>query len=297
MSLNTSQSSLFTIRTPAKLNLRLKVTGQRPDGYHDLISIMIPIDLCDVLGLKLSSQNQVRLSCEGLSVPTDEENLACRAALSFFTHTGIQRGLTIKLTKNIPVAAGLGGGSSDAAAALLAVNEICGRPLSFSELHALAVELGADVPFFLDSKPSLAAGIGEILEPLEKWPKFWYVIVKPPLQVATSWAYRNLKLELTRGEYDFIVKTLKSDPFKVSDVLDNDLERVTAARFPIIESIKIRLMEAGAEGALMSGSGPSVFGVFSSLDQAEKARKSLISQNLGDVFVVTDWKRPQPSDS
>jgi 4-diphosphocytidyl-2-C-methyl-D-erythritol kinase len=297
LSLTTIQSSPFTIRAPAKLNLCLKVTGKRPDEYHDLISIMIPIDLCDVLRLKLTSQNQVRLSCEGFSVPTGEENLACRAAHSFFTHTGIQKGLTIKLTKNIPVAAGLGGGSSDAAATLFVINEICGRPLSLSELHALAVELGADVPFFLESKPSLAAGIGEILEPLEKWPKFWYVIVKPPLQVSSSWAYRNLKLELTRGEYDFIVKTLKSDPFRVSDLLNNDLERVTAAKFPIIESIKIRLMEVGAEGALMSGSGPSVFGVFSSLDQAEKARKSLISQNLGDVFVVTDWKRPQPSKS
>jgi 4-diphosphocytidyl-2-C-methyl-D-erythritol kinase len=258
---------------------------------------MIPVDLCDVLRLKLISQNQVSLSCEGLSVPTDEENLAYRAALSFFAHTGIRKGLVIKLTKRIPVAAGLGGGSSDAAATLLAINEICGRPLSFFELRALAVELGADVPFFLKNEPSLATGIGEILEPLGKWPKFWYVIVKPPLQVATSWAYGNLKLELTRGEYDFIVKTLKNGPFRVSDVLDNDLERVTAAKFPIIESIKIRLMETGAEGALMSGSGPSVFGVFSSSDQAEKARKSLISQNLGDVFVVTDWKRPQPPDS
>ena len=297
MPLVTSQSSPFIIRTPAKLNLRLKVTGQRPDGYHDLISIMIPIDLCDVLRFKVTSQNRVRIFCEGLSVPIDEENLAYRAAQSFLTHTGIQKGLTIKLTKNIPVAAGLGGGSSDAAAVLLAINEICGKPLSFSELHALAVDLGADVPFFLESKPSLATGIGEILEPLEKWPKFWYVIVKPPLQVATSWAYRNLKLELTRGEYDFIVKILKSDSFKVSDVLDNDLERVTAARFPIIESIKTCLTDAGADGALMSGSGPSVFGVFSSFDQAEKARKALISQNLGDVFVVTDWKRPQPPDS
>jgi 4-diphosphocytidyl-2-C-methyl-D-erythritol kinase len=157
----------------------------------------------------------------------------------------------------------------------------------------MAVELGADVPFFLESKPSLATGIGEILEPLEKWPKFWYVIVKPPLQVATSWVYKNLKLKLTRGEYDFIVKILKSDPFTISDLLDNDLERVTAARFPIIETIKTCLMDTGAEGALMSGSGPSVFGVFSSLNQAERAKKSLISQNLGDLFVVTDWKRPR----
>ena len=160
MSLVTSQSSPFTLRAPAKLNLRLKVTGQRPDGYHDLVSIMIPIDLCDVLRLELTSQNQIRLSCEGLSVPTDEKNLAFRAVQSFFTHTGFQKGLTIKLIKNIPVAAGLGGGSSDAAAALRVINEICGNPLSLSELHALAVGLGADVPFFLESKPSLVSGIG-----------------------------------------------------------------------------------------------------------------------------------------
>jgi 4-diphosphocytidyl-2-C-methyl-D-erythritol kinase len=289
--------SLFRIKAPAKLNLRLKVTGQRPDGYHDLISIMVPIDLCDALELKITSRAQVRLSCQGLSVPTDKNNLAYRAALSFFAKTGIQKGLFIKLVKNIPVAAGLGGGSSDAAATLLALNEICAKPLILSELHTLAVELGADVPFFLNGEPSLATGVGEMLEPLEKWPKFWYVIVKPPLQVSTSWAYKNLRLELTRGEYDFIVKTLKNDPFSISDVLENDLERVTAARFPVIETIKTRLMDAGAEGALMSGSGPSVFGVFLSRDQAKEAEKSLISQSLGDVFVVTEWKRPRPPNS
>jgi 4-diphosphocytidyl-2-C-methyl-D-erythritol kinase len=289
--------SLFTIKAPAKLNLRLKVIGQRPDGYHDLISIMVPIDLCDVLELRITSRDQVRLSCKGLSAPTDKNNLAYRAALSFFTKTRIQKGLFIKLVKNIPVAAGLGGGSSDAAATLLALNEIYARPLILSELHALAVELGADVPFFLYGEPSLATGIGEMLEPLEKWPKFWYIIVKPPLQVSTSWAYKNLRLELTRGEYDFIVKALNNDPFVISDVLENDLERVTAAKFPVIETIKTCLKDAGAEGALMSGSGPSVFGVFPSLNQAKEAEKSLISQNLGDVFVVTDWKRPQPSDS
>ena len=282
---------LFVIKAPAKLNLRLKITGRRPDGYHELISIMIPIDLFDLLELKVIRQSRIRLSCEGLPVPTDKNNLVYRAALSFLSETGIQEGLAIKLIKNIPVGAGLGGGSSDAAATLLTLNEIWSRPLSLSKLHALAAELGADVPFFLRSEPSLATGIGEILEPLKKWPKFWYVIVTPPLQVSTSWVYRNLKFELTMGEYDFIVKFLKSDPFTISAILDNDLEEVTAASFPVIETIKKSLVDAGAEGALMTGSGPSVFGVFSSQNQAISAKNLLISQNLGDVFLATNWKR------
>ena len=282
---------LFVIKAPAKLNLRLKITGRRPDGYHELISIMIPIDLFDLLELKVIRQSRIRLSCEGLPVPTDKNNLVYRAALSFLSETGIQEGLAIKLIKNIPVGAGLGGGSSDAAATLLTLNEMWSRPLSLSKLHDLAAELGADVPFFLRSEPSLATGIGEILEPLKKWPKFWYVIVTPPLQVSTSWVYRNLKLELTRGEYDFIVKFLKSDPFTISAILENDLEEVTTASFPVIETIKKSLVDAGAEGALMTGSGPSVFGVFSSQNQAISAKNSLISQNLGDVFLATNWKR------
>lgn len=291
MSLVTSHSSLFTIKAPAKLNLRLKITGRRPNGYHELISIVIPVDLFDLLELKVIPQSRIKLSCEGLPAPSDENNLVYRAALSFLSETGIQKGIAIKLIKKIPVAAGLGGGSSDAAATLLTLNEIWSKPFSLSKLHALAVQLGADVPFFLHSEPSLATGIGEILEPLKKWPKFWYVIITPPLQVSTSWVYRNVKLKLTRGEYDFIVKFLRSDPFTISAILENDLEEVTAASFPVIETIKKCLVDAGAEGALMTGSGPSVFGVFPSLNQAISAKKSLISQNLGDVFVATNWKR------
>lgn len=258
---------------------------------------MIPIDLFDFLELKVIPQRQIRLSCEGFPAPKDENNIVHRAALSFLTETGIQKGLAIKLVKNIPVAAGLGGGSSDAAATLLTLNKIWSKPLSPSRLHALAIELGADVPFFLRCEPSLATGIGEILEPLEKWPKFWYVIVTPPLQISTSWVYRNVKLELTREEYDFIVKSLNRHAFTIPAILENDLEKVTAASFPVIRNIKKSLMDAGAEGALMTGSGPSVFGVFPSQNQAVLAKKLLIPQNLGDVFVATNWKRKKPIDS
>ncbi len=285
--------SIYKTRAPAKLNLRLKITGRRPDGYHELVSLMVPIDLFDLLELRVTGKRGIELSCEGFWVPTDENNLAYQAALSFLSKAKIEQGVSIKLTKNIPVAAGLGGGSSDAAATLLTLNEIWSQPLSLSELHTMAVQLGADVPFFLYSEPSLATGIGEILEPLKKWPKFWYVIVTPPIQVSASWVYGDLKLELTRGEYDYIVKFLKNAPFAVSAILENDLEEVTSTRFPVIETIKEFLVNAGAEGALMTGSGPSVFGVFSSLNQALSAKQFLISQSLGDVFVATNWEGPK----
>lgn len=286
-------SSPHRIKAPAKLNLRLKITGRRPDGYHELVSIMVPIDFVDLLELRVLQKRGIELFCEGFRVPTDEKNLVYQAAHSFFSRTGIQQGVSIKLTKNIPVAAGLGGGSSDAAATLLTLNKIWSQPLGLSALRELAVHLGADVPFFLHCEPSLATGIGDILEPLKKWPKFWYVIVTPPVQVSTSWVYGNLKLELTRGEYDYIVKFLRNDPIAVSAILENDLEEVTSAKFPVIDTIKKCLMNAGAEGALMTGSGPSVFGIFSSLNQALSAKQFLISQNLGDIFVASDWERTE----
>ena len=283
--------STYIIKAPAKLNIRLKITGLRSDGYHDLISVMVPVDLFDLLTLNMLSSERIAIEVKGFNVPTDETNLVYRAAESFLSHTGIKKGISIKLVKNIPVAAGLGGGSSDAAATLLSLNEIFSRPLSLSHLHDLAVQLGADVPFFLYCKPSLATGIGEILEPLDKWPACWYILVTPPLPVSTSWVYRNLKLELTRGEYDYILNFLKKTPINISHILENDLEKVTSVSFPIINTIKKILVDAGAEGAIMSGSGPTVFGVFSSLNRAVSARQYLISKDLGDVFMATNWEK------
>ena len=284
-------SSLYKTRAPAKLNIRLKVTGRRPDGYHELVSIMVPIDIFDLLNLAVTRHGRIKLQCDGFQVPTDKNNLVYRAAQSFFSQAGIQKGISIKLTKNIPVAAGMGGGSSDAAATLLSLNEMFSGPLHLRELHDLAINLGADVPFFLHCRPSLVRGIGEILIPVGKWPKLWYVVVTPPLQVSTSWVYRNLRLELTSGEYEYINEVLKNNFFDISQILENDLEKVTSESFPIIEKIKLHLLDFGAKGAIMTGSGPSVFGVFTSLNQARSAKKNLISLNLGDVFMATDWER------
>ena len=282
----TTGSDIIRIQAPAKLNIRLKVTGRRPDGYHELVSIMVPVSLFDYLELAMTRGGQITLSCQGLSIPDDEENLVVRAARAFFSHTGLSRGLSIRLTKNIPVAAGLGGGSTDAACTLKALNTMYSNPLSFEELSELAVRLGADVPFFLHNRPCIARGIGEILEPIEKWPEFRYVIITPDLRVATSWVYGNLKLKLTTDEYAFIIQCLGKQSLDIAGLLENDLETVTASHFPVIHTIKKALMDAGAEGVLMSGSGPSVFGVFRSGNQALSAKAYLTSRNFGSVFEV-----------
>lgn len=283
--------SIQRIKTPAKLNIRLKVTGRRPDGYHELVSVMVPIDLFDLLEIRATRTGGIELACSGLPVPRDESNLIIKAARSFFLKTGHQEGVSIRLVKSIPVAAGMGGGSSDAAATLLTLNEMRGRPLSKEALHDMALRLGADVPFFLYCRPSLARGIGDILEPLPGWPKLWYVVVTPRLQISTSWVFERLKLELTTGEYDYINKHLGNNPTVILPILENDLEKVTLASFPIIETIKRRLVEAGAEGALMTGSGPSVFGVFRSSSEAETAMEVIAFQGVGNVVVATNWER------
>jgi 4-diphosphocytidyl-2-C-methyl-D-erythritol kinase len=283
--------SVYKIKAPAKLNIRLKVTGRRPDGYHDLVSVMVPIDLFDVLEMQVIPEG-LMFACRGLKVPDDESNLVAKAAQAFFTRAGLKKGISIRLEKRIPVAAGMGGGSSDAAAALLLLNQVCSKPLSPEDLHVTARALGADVPFFLASRPSLARGIGDILEPIEAWPEFWYVVVTPPIQVSTAWVYRNLQLKkLTSDEYHHISDILREKPAAIARILENDLESVTSARFPVIETIKHVLLDSGAEGALMTGSGPTVFGVFDSSRQAEAARDHLLSQKLGDVFLVRKWER------
>ncbi|MBW1764972.1 MAG: 4-(cytidine 5'-diphospho)-2-C-methyl-D-erythritol kinase [Deltaproteobacteria bacterium] len=274
------------IRTPAKINTLLKVTGRRPNGYHELVSIMIPVEIFDLLEFEILQEKAIWIQSTGYHVPNDEKNLVHRAARSFLSRTGISHGVSIRLEKNIPVAAGLGGGSSDAAATLLMLNRVNSMPLTESDLREFAVELGADVPFFLNCMPSLATGIGEIIEPLEGWPEFWYVIVTPPIRISTMWVYQNLKLELTTKSSDCILANFRSETFKVENVLENDLENVTCAKFPIINTLKKLLVDAGAKGAMMSGSGPSVFGLFSSLANAADAEKFLISQNMGDVFLA-----------
>jgi 4-diphosphocytidyl-2-C-methyl-D-erythritol kinase len=274
------------ILAPAKLNIRLKIIGRRPDGYHELVSMMVPVGLFDRLELELTRQSRIKIECRGFPAPDNEDNLAFQAAEAFLSRAGMASGLFLKLTKNIPVAAGLGGGSSDAASTLMALNSMCPNPLLPEDLGNMAARLGADVPFFLHHRPCIARGIGEILEPIDTWPRFWYLIITPHLQISTSWVYRNLNFELTTGQYDFIIHALEKDPICITKLLENDLERVTTSHFPVITTIKRILVDAGAEGALMSGSGPSVFGIFRSKAQALGAKERLNPRPAGSIFAV-----------
>jgi 4-diphosphocytidyl-2-C-methyl-D-erythritol kinase len=270
---------------PAKLNLLLKITGQRIDGYHELVSVLVPVALYDKL--KISKlERGLKVYWSGRELPKGQNNLVNRAAISFFEKTGIRKGAKITAIKKIPVSSGLGGGSSDAAATLKGLNQLWGNSLSSGDLERLALSLGADVPFFLLQRPSIARGIGEILQPMKSVPSFWYVIVSPNLTVSTAWVYKRIKLQLTDKESQSIVNFSKKAIFNIPELLSNDLEGVTLGKYPFLCSIKDSLIELGALGALMTGSGPSIFGLFDSSRKAYEAGKIIGLQNEGDVFVV-----------
>ena len=283
------------VKSPAKINLFLHVTGKRPDGYHDLLSLMCRITLYDHLEVTSSDRPGIHVRCTDRDVPADSTNLAYRAADLFFRRLGRmpalppnedRNGLTIHIEKNIPVAAGLGGGSSNAAAVLSALNAAFGRPFSGADLRGMGLSLGADVPFFLSGSPALASGIGERLAPYEKLRDYTVLLVCPEFTVSTAWVYKNLNLRLTKCEKhlkNFHFGTLE---FDAGRHLCNDLETVTAERYGEIGRIKDSLMALGADGALMSGSGPSVFGVFTETKKARAAQKVLAASGVRRTFVA-----------
>ena len=280
----TNQTAIELL-SPAKVNVFLKITGQRIDGYHELLTVFVPVALYDKLTISKSDKG-LEVYCSGRGLPKNQNNLVSRAAISFFEKTGIKKGVKITLIKNIPISSGLGGGSSDAATTLKALNHLWPNALSKEDLEKLALSLGADVPFFLLQKPAIARGIGEILQPIESFPSFWYVIVSPNLIISTAWAYEKTKLKLTNNRNQNIIKRFKKNIFNIPDLLFNDLERVTLVKYPFLSSIKESLLQLGALGALMTGSGPSIFGLFDSAKKAQEAGNILESYDKGDVFVV-----------
>ncbi len=271
-----SSGASITMKAPAKLNLLLRIIGKRVDGYHEIESLFVPIGLCDTLNISKMKQG-LKVSCTGKALPEGPENLVYRAALSFFGETGIGDGARITLVKRIPISSGLGGGSSDAAATLKGLNTLWDEPLVGKDLERLALSLGADVPFFLLQRPAIARGIGELLQPLRVFPVFWYVIVSPDFTVSTAWAYGEVRLKLTLEGNRNILNIFNATALKIPDLLLNDLESVTLSKYPFLCSIKESLLALGALGALMTGSGPSIFGVFESEHKANEAGETLRS--------------------
>jgi len=261
------------LKAPAKVNFRLDVLKKRPDGYHDLRMIMQRIDLCDEIEISLRPEAGISLSCDHAFIPQDKRNIVWKAAEKMLELSAKDVGISIKLKKNIPVAAGLGGGSSDAAATLMGLNELLGTGLTDEQLMAIGLGLGADVPFFIFKKPALAEGVGEKLSPLEQIPKLWLILVNPGIHVPTSWAYRNLNL--TSEKVTAKIPILYKSSAEVASILSNDLEAVTLNKYPVIGKIKEELTAAGADGTLMSGSGSTVFAVFATESAARRALESL----------------------
>jgi len=263
----------LTLSAPAKINYRLDVIGKRPDGYHDLRMIMQRVNLCDEITLTLTGTPGINVTCDSKGAPDGPGNIAWKAAQALLDHAECDTGVTIEIKKNIPVAAGLGGGSSDAASVLMGMNELLKLGLTEQKLMEIGCRVGADVPFFIFKKTALAEGIGEKLTPLPKMPKCWILLVNPAVHVSTSWVYKSLQLT-NRGELNKLPEFFESIEDVVS-ILSNDLESVTIPAFPVISDIKERLMNLGAAGSMMSGSGPTVFGVFKSFDVAETARQEV----------------------
>jgi 4-diphosphocytidyl-2-C-methyl-D-erythritol kinase len=266
---------------PAKVNLYLKVLARREDGYHDLVTVMQPLTLADEL--RLTPGKGLSLDCRHPEVPSGPQNLVWRAAEKFGAATGQVPQVHIELVKKIPVAAGLGGGSSDGAGTLLALNELTGNPLSSTTLHELAAELGADVPFFLKRGPAVGRGIGTVLSPLDL-PPYWYVLLNPGLAISTAWVYGNLDLKaLARAG---VPLPEAWDGERPEAWVANDLETVTLSRYPELRELLAGLSKAGARAQGMSGSGPTLFGLFHEAEAAQAAAIKL-RQNFSGWITVT----------
>ena len=251
------------VEAPAKVNLFLKILGKRPDGYHNLQSLMCPLGLSDRITLSpLSDGIRVRVKGGGGLVPETPENLVGKAATAFFSRVGHAGGVDIHLEKRIPVAAGLGGGSSDAASVLLLLNRLFGSPLSAETLKELALPLGADVPFFIHGGACLAEGVGEVLASARKIDPMGVVLVNPGFPVSTPMVYKKLNWPLTKRGIKIKRTHLERGGSNPVLFLENDLEPVTASIHLEVPQIKAALAKCGADGVLMSGSGPTVFGLF-----------------------------------
>lgn len=270
------------VKAPAKVNYRLDVIARRPDGYHDLRMIMQRVNLCDQVLIRLVSEPGISVVCGADGVPDGEGNIAWRAARELLDRSDYSGGIAVTIDKQIPVAAGLGGGSSDCAAVLLGLNELLGLGLSREQLMAIGVRLGADVPFFVFQQTALAEGIGEKLTPLPGLPPAWVVLVNPHIPVSTAWVYQNLRL--TERKALTTIPDSFADIRELCALLSNDLEAVTIPAFPVIGEIKEQLIALGACSSLMSGSGPTVFGLFSDEAAAQAAANRM--RSMQDWFVA-----------
>ena len=278
-------------RAYGKINLGLDVLRRRPDGYHELKMIMQTVDIYDDLTFQRREEPGIALRIEGSDLSAGSDNLICRAAALLLQKKNISEGVEITLKKRIPIAAGMAGGSADAAAALRGLNTLFELGCSTEELQKLGVKLGADIPYCLVGGTMLSEGIGEILTPLTPPPVCHLVVAKPPIDVSTAFVYGHLQADkLTyHPDIDGMAQALDEGDLKgITDRMSNVLETVTEREYPVIGELKELMREMGAENALMSGSGPTVFGICKEKERASQIAAAIEERGLaGAVFVTT----------
>lgn len=279
------------LKALGKINLGLDVLGRRENGYHDVRMVMQTVYLYDRIIMKKSKTPGIRLETNLYYLPVNENNLAYQAAQMLMDEFHIEEGVSIQLDKHIPVAAGMAGGSSNAAAVLFGMNRMFSLGLSQKELMERGVKLGADVPYCIMRGTVLAEGIGEILTPLSPMPKCYVLIAKPAISVSTKMVYEKLDSHEIEDhpDIDGILAGLKAgDLKKVAGSMGNVLERVTVAAYPVIDQIKKMMIKEGALNAMMSGSGPTVFGIFEEKATARKAADAIRDARLTKQVYVTN---------
>jgi 4-diphosphocytidyl-2-C-methyl-D-erythritol kinase len=288
-----------SIKAPAKVNLCLKVLGRRADGYHEILSLMQMVGLYDLLTLR-EEWSDIRLTIENVSLPTDRSNLVFRAAEALqrvaFEGEAKPKGVSIRLTKHIPIAAGLGGGSSDAAATLVGLNRLWGLRWSRERLAQLGATLGSDVPFFLYGPTAWASGRGERIERTPPSDAGWMVLVNPGIAVSTAWVYQafSRKLGLTKTDREITMNKFivyRPSIRKIFYRPHNDLEEVTLEAFPQLTQIKKELSNLGGKGVLMSGSGPTLFACFDEYASAKQAAAAFEKKDSMKVWVARILRR------
>lgn len=288
----------ISVNAYAKINLHLDVTGIRDDGYHNIQSIMHSVSLCDVVDIELTDDEKIIIECDVQGVPLDERNIAFKAAKSFFEKAGLNKGAIIKIKKRIPMAAGLAGGSADGAAVLVGLNKLLSEPISMESLYALGASLGADIPFCMTCGCCYTSGIGEKLLEIESLSeKTLLVIACGGDGVSTPMAYGLLDKKYNRfiayepKVYQPLVNSIlnQSDDFSLH--LFNIFEEPITNERPAVNEAKAVMLKNGAKAAMMSGSGPSVFGVFDDIDGANKAVEALKAQGYFATIAIPTKKR------
>ena len=282
-------------KSHCKINLLLNVVGQRADGFHELEMLMLPVPIFDRLDFELLGHG-IELTCNQPGIPTDSSNLVCQAAESFAAKAGVTGGVRVHLEKSIPAEGGLGGGSSNAAATLLALNKLHDQPLGQATLHELAAELGSDVPFFMQSQAAVAKGRGEIIEPvapLEALDGKSLLLVRPGFGVPTPWAYQSLAKfpdakNRPLGQANELAKSLANGSLaEAGDTFYNSLEAPVFDKFPLLNLMKQHALANGAEAALLCGSGSTVFVICSDAATAQSLGQAIKSKFGQQSFVQT----------